>query len=818
MKLLELEITNVRGIRHMVLTPQGKNLLVVGRNGVGKSSIVDAIDFLLTGRIARLTGTGTKNISLASAGPMLGCRTEQAVVAAVVSIDDGRTKIAFSRCMADPQQIICADTDRACLEGLLAVTGKGQTVLARRNILQYVAETAGDRALQINDLLNLRDIESLRRVLVETAHRCDRELQTANAVERTAGETVLSTIGQTVLNQANVLAYVNVQRQTLGASPLTGVRSSEMKIGAVPPSGPALKKGTDLEGLRSAATSLSGLLQSAPRSLAEYPDKFNAAIDQLNQSKPILVDAKALQLTRLGLEVMGDGDSCPLCETPWPHSELRNTLAARIQRAGIQAGRLRQIDDLYGRLTDDTTQLIRSCKRFLEQAAPIEARSSTADLERHMANLESFVQRVNEAHERLLPLDSAAAKLDWTAEASDLEQYVRAVLAKANEEHYEASPAQVAWDRLTRLEQSLGSWENAKLAKDLASFASLRAQSLLDSFVLSRDTVLGELYQAVQARFVELYRGLHTANEPAFTASLEPNNAGLDLSVNFLGRVMAPPLAYHSEGHQDSMGICLYLALAEHVSMNKVRLTVLDDVVMSVDADHRRELCALLRDRFPGHQFILTTHDRTWAMQLQDTGVVAHQECIQLTNWTPETGPYDGPLDDLWLTIEAALATGDVRGAAPVLRRGAEEFLQTVCEALHAKVVFRKSASHDLGELQPAALEQYKYLLRRAKVSAELWGKSEVVAQVQELESIRTSVSRKVQKEEGNINPVVHYNEWEDLSPNDFRPVVAAYHDLHDLFFCPVCESVLQVLPDRGAPQSLRCKCCKTDLNLASRP
>jgi recombinational DNA repair ATPase RecF len=41
MKLLELEIHNIRGIRHLLLKPDGKNLVVWGPNGSGKSAVVD---------------------------------------------------------------------------------------------------------------------------------------------------------------------------------------------------------------------------------------------------------------------------------------------------------------------------------------------------------------------------------------------------------------------------------------------------------------------------------------------------------------------------------------------------------------------------------------------------------------------------------------------------------------------------------------------------------------------------------------------------------------------------------------------------------
>lgn len=69
MKLLELEIHNFRGARDLKIKPEGKNFLIWGANGSGKSTVVDALDFLLTGNISRMTGKGTKDIKLKEHAP-----------------------------------------------------------------------------------------------------------------------------------------------------------------------------------------------------------------------------------------------------------------------------------------------------------------------------------------------------------------------------------------------------------------------------------------------------------------------------------------------------------------------------------------------------------------------------------------------------------------------------------------------------------------------------------------------------------------------------------------------------------------------------
>ena len=74
---------------------------------------------------------------------------------------------------------------------------------------------------------------------------------------------------------------------------------------------------------------------------------------------------------------------------------------------------------------------------------------------------------------------------------------------------------------------------------------------------------LASIYADVGERFAGLYRCLNAGDEDSFKANLSPSGQKLDLSVDFYGEGMFPPAAYHSEGHQDGMGVCLYLALME---------------------------------------------------------------------------------------------------------------------------------------------------------------------------------------------------------------------------------------------------------------
>ena len=83
-----IKIQEFRGIRELTVDLGSANFAVCGPNGTGKSGIVDALEFGLTGTISRLVGKGRGTLSVKEHGPHVNSRThpEKAVVTLEVLI------------------------------------------------------------------------------------------------------------------------------------------------------------------------------------------------------------------------------------------------------------------------------------------------------------------------------------------------------------------------------------------------------------------------------------------------------------------------------------------------------------------------------------------------------------------------------------------------------------------------------------------------------------------------------------------------------------------------------------------------------------
>ena len=257
---------------------------------------------------------------------------------------------------------------------------------------------------------------------------------------------------------------------------------------------------------------------------------------------------------------------------------------------------------------------------------------------------------------------------------------------------------------LSTAQARLGDYREAMRKKKAAEISVNAAKEAHKIYCDVMDEELNALYDEVQKDFSTFYRAINGEDEATFTAKLTPTKGRLGLDVNFYERGLYPPGAYHSEGHQDGMGVCLYLALMKRLFGTQFTFALLDDVVMSVDADHRYEFCKLLKTYFPDTQFVITTHDRLWAEQMRSAGLVSAKTSIAFHSWTIDSGPLVESNLAIWDEIDADLDKGKVEAAAAALRHHLEYVCRHIADQIAATPPFRADGNYELGDLMPAVL------------------------------------------------------------------------------------------------------------------
>ncbi len=359
---------------------------------------------------------------------------------------------------------------------------------------------------------------------------------------------------------------------------------------------------------------------------------------------------------------------------------------------------------------------------------------------------------------------------DWIAAPPSLAEKLE-TLAAAVKARPDQNASMAAHSFLTLAQDRLETFRQARRAEKRAQEAVQVGKIVYDTYCDVAAERLSALYEAVEGDFSDFYREINGDDEDAFKAKFEPAEGKLGLEVAFYDKGMFPPGAYHSEGHQDGMGVCLCLALMKRLLGGRFHFAVLDDVVMSVDQDHRKQFCRLLKNRFPETQFIITTHDKVWAKQMQTEGLVEQTSGVASHRWSIQTGPIFDQIAEVWDQIDSDLAKNDVETAASRLRRHLEYIAGELADQLGAKPAYRGDFSYDLGDLLPTVIGRQGELF---KLAAKAW------------------------------------------PDDDAETKVEAFKTLLLQFRCskPGCESWLYVTPRKGGAEALRCRCMGINLNL----
>jgi hypothetical protein len=498
--------------------------------------------------------------------------------------------------------------------------------------------------------------------------------------------------------------------------------------------------------------------------------------------------------------------------------DLREHLRTKLLSAKGAERQLAALQSSAKPILDALAQRIGSVERVLEYCRQLEPPIEHAELVTYLAALREAESGINgflrEKAGVNLAVESVAFRW-WSLTAAQADPIDRC--QAAIEALPDSSGADRARDTLIVAQERYERYVRAGSTEGRKAADSVVASKVLAHYNNSCTQILEGIYDAVADTFKTYYCVVNREDEKDFVCKLDPAPAKLSLDVDFYGRGLFPPGAYHSEGHQDGMGLCLYLALMKHTLGDKFAFAVLDDVLMSVDADHRREVCRLLKSEFPNTQFVLTTHDRVWLQYMRSEGLIARSKVF--AGWTVESGPRVWDDRDVWSEIAGELAKNEVAKAAWLLRRYLEFTAATLADNLRARIEFRGDGHYDLGDLLPPSLKEWQRRLESAERSARTWGQLDAAAALADQRAEAKKLIVRTKAEEWTINPSVHFNQWANLQAHEFQQVAHAFKELLDSLRCknPECGSYLYVSPQKGNAEEIRCNCGATVINLRTR-
>jgi DNA repair exonuclease SbcCD ATPase subunit len=626
MKVSFVELCGFRGFREKVRFDLPSGFVVLnGRNGSGKSTILDAIDFAITGTITKFSVRGARGGGLDEHIWWVGSGKPEAhyVSIGLEDVDGDPFIITRSRERgADrrPEEIAARLCDSAAP---IAPETLMQTTLIRDELIASLSLDLPEQArfaavrTAIGGMLG-PDYSTRTNAIVEATTRARNTLQTRvqqrqDELGRMLGElTEARSVAERSPNVSEALRMLEALGITL---PDTLAERIEVVRGAIVDKKESLQE-LDAARLRSAAiqdelrffNSESGQAEIQAAEVSVNNAERALALAQQNLETAIQLDAAVREsnqhaahlaaLLEHGAAVGLQEGHCPLCDAARTGEEFQgalSTVRARLaefgERLGVSSRAVEEARSVASRVSDDLTL----------------ARMRRDELEGRRKHLEAETAAIREIY--LRHNFDAAAEVPLQAETLLIQEQQAVVQLERALLILESSGAM---DRVRILETRIASLRGAveqEIANLSAAEKAFEAARQIDTSAKTvSNEILAEHFDTVMPLLKELYR------------RLRPHSEWKEIQVEFGGRVRASlnfsveggrnPQFLFSSGQRRAAGLAFLLAI--HLSRRWCRWQslILDDPVQHIDDYRALNLVEVLSAiRRTGRQIIVAVED-----------------------------------------------------------------------------------------------------------------------------------------------------------------------------------------------------------------
>jgi len=774
-KIKAINIHAFRGIPDLELELDGKSLLLRGENGTGKSSIVEAIEFFFTGEISYLAGT--KGISLQRHGPHVNFEPDDVNVE--ITFDPGSVYLnrTFAFSPSPPEQF----------KDYFQITQKGTFILRRSQILAFITSKPADRFRTIGSIIGIEPLDEIEREMMRLRDdlkgeihyeekeivRLINELSEIMGKDITKVEEVLLALNE-VLQEANLPLIKSLDDVDKHAEEmLRTVKKAEIidRIGVL----------NEIVG----ETKTALINEEIVSDLTRLDDKVKSLLQEHVKLELSIVD-----LLETGQKVIEKGEMniCPLCKQKIDRERVLAEIDTRLKT-------LQGLSENASEVRSISVPIIDKLREIADKLNSINSKiDSFPELEEEKIQvaqaidaLNDFVDKVTSARDlrNEIPIQAFNQQKDeingaWRSISTKCRQLLDDIGLTEKEKRVLSAVVLIGQARdksndLSMVHSELRAYQNQY------EFA----EKIFSTFSETKKAKIQEIYNSIRGDIQSFYSMLHP-NEPHKNIELVValgRRASTSVKIESFGRE-EDPRALTSEGHLDSLGLCIFLAFVKKFNED-CPLLVLDDVITTIDARHRENICRLLHRKFGDKQLIITTHDGVWYEQLRASqrayGVNGNFKNLIIVDWNVDTGPIIRPYKPRWEIIQEKIVSGDKKGAGNEGRQYLEWCIEKICEITQAQAPFKISGRYEVWDLLIPAKKRIGDLIKDG-------------------ESFKTIILEKFMDLEATIimgNLLSHHNPLaEDVSIEEVKSFCDRVHELHQVFLCPTCGHFINYFRD----------------------
>ena len=754
-----------RGIPCTELPLEGNSLLLIGENGTGKSSIVDAMEFFFTGEVSSLKGM--KGISLQRHVPHKNFGVDEVMIE--LSFGDEKLVRTFNK-TPEPSEN---------LNDYFNVAQNGKFILRRKELLQVIDARPAERFDAITDLIGINSLKQTEKEMRLARGFLNKEVDQKKKLLENIIQDISNIIGQKIENASDVFPILN---NLLENNNLPIIESVE----DVSKHKEKLFRFTKSSYKVDMFYSLQEILE---KSKSINNDNICESIRNLNKEFSLLMQnnltnsRSILDLFKIGKKILKQEEnieSCPLCEQPIKRKLLLDQIELRYETLDELRINLAKIIKESSELVEEIKNSIADFKYIIKKMDLI----SELDIEKKNLSREvDLLEDINREFSKSINKDIRIPSVEIIKESDKINKILVEIVEKCTnlESEIELNKEEkIFLEFVETIIKATSKIEDLKKADDALKTSTTNfeiAEKIYDKFSSLKSTKIQEIFDSIKSDMQKYYSFLHP-DDPHKNIDLKISGKGTSavLEIESFGRPGEDPRAYTSEGHLDTLGLCIFLAFVKKFN-RKCNLIILDDIVTTVDSPHRESICRLLFEEFKRKQFIITTHDGLWFKQVSSLidayGLVnKFMKCV-IYRWDEDNGPSIKYYKFKWERIPERIDAGERACAGNEIRQYLEWVLENICKSTGASLPII-DRGFTVGELIGPARGRLKELIADDETRLE----------------IRDTFKEIDKSIMGNL--LSHHNELSaNASINDVKRFFESVNKLHMLVSCPSCKRFL---------------------------
>jgi len=675
MKIRSIGMSWFRGAsQQTTLNTELMNVVIYGSNGSGKSSFSDAIEYIVAkGKIRHLMHEYS------------GSRQEKGVINTHAPMDTNATAcVKFEgNCSVDvkitPDGTPIFSGNPEALVNTVQTWELERLILRQDEVAAFVEKTKGGKYSVLLPLLGLEHLEQaadnitkLRQSVVEEGDLYSKKANLAFLKQEAAKYFAdLSEATATKALQNIAKDYIKGEIPA-GIDPLTKKLSDAInsRIASLTPE---ITRHTLL--LKVNEENLSEKLQK----VAQAEEKILGRVNTLVDSQVEILQQASKYIDKLDIEK--DEIECPACGRILRKDEFINHVRSELE----------VLKDLCAD-RDIAIEARRVLKSSIEKVLSLMGDNSITTwlgLPEHK-ELKEAVDELTQIREKDIQSPEVRAKLGKFIPvlAGRVEAAV-AVIPPSNQKLINDGKiveAATSIPSINRLEN-----ETVKINNIVQALDSSETQ-IRESIRSKTDSIIKSISSDIQYLWAKIH-----PNEPIQNVKLyipEDEDKSIDIGLTFHGLEQPSPRLTLSEGHRNSLGLCIFLALAR-LQDSKQRPIFLDDIVSSLDRWHRGNITNLLLEEMTGRQVLLFTHDREWFQELRFLLPPTTWKFLTLKPWTSPSVGLQWSTSENTFDDARGLIAENCESAGNCVRQIMDSSLAIATEKLRIKMPYARGDRND---------------------------------------------------------------------------------------------------------------------------